>query len=380
MRGGQEEAQVDAVVRVSDEPALKYSFTADNTGTQQTGNFRVGVGFQHSNLTNHDDILSMQYVTGPNDDKQPNHLEPYPSKAVFIVGGAYKIPLYELGDSFEISSGYSNVNSGVVANLFNISGSGSIFGLRYNHNLRRSGDLDHKLTLSWDWRAYHSMVNQADTGGPSLVPDVTVQPLGLTYSGNYRAATHETSFYFGWFQNMPSENDAGQKAFDASRVGADAHYTLQHYGINHNRSFANDMQFRVAFSGQFTRNKLVSGEMWGIGGADSVRGFLEREIINDWGYRGSVEMYSPDFASKIPDVSNGTRMRALVFYDWGLAQRNAPTAAEVAGQHIASFGLGFRISSGTNMFTRIDYGVVLDPGGLQGRWDGRVHASFSYLF
>jgi hemolysin activation/secretion protein len=381
LRGGAEEAQVDAVVRVADEKPIKYSLSFDNSGTANTGMYRVGIGIQHSNLWNRDHTASLQYVTAPNDDAKPQHMELDTNKAVFILGASYHIPLYSLGDSIDLSAGHSNVNSGVVQNTFNISGAGTVAGARYNFNLPRWGDVEHKFAFSWDWRAYESRVTQV-TGGPQLVPDITVRPIGVTYSATHRAATNETSAYVGVYQNIPGPRDAGLIAFNATRVGADAWYFLQRYGLSHNRSFSNDVQMRASFSGQMTRDQLVSGEQYGIGGADSVRGFTEREIANDYGFRGSVEVYSPDFAGSLQSMGFGanTRIRALTFYDWGRVQRNRPTILEVHRQSIASAGFGVRVASGTNFFIRADYGIVIDAGGLQSRGEGRGHVNMSYIF
>jgi len=170
LRSGTEEGQVDAVVRVADERPNKLSMTLDNTGTQQTGLFRVGFGYQNSNMWNRDHVLNAQYVTAPNDDDKTNRLGLYPSKHVYILGAQYRIPLYRQGDSLEFSAGYSNVNSGVVLNLFNISGSGSVFGARYNQNLQKIGELEHKLSYGFDWRAYQSVVTQIGVVGAGLVP------------------------------------------------------------------------------------------------------------------------------------------------------------------------------------------------------------------
>ncbi len=383
LRGGAEEGQVDAVVRVSDENPLKYSFTIDNTGTGQTGIFRTGYGFQYANLWNSDHVLSMQYVTAPNNAVHTNRLSLSPSHNVRIFAAAYHVPLYSLGDSIDISAGYSSVNSGQVQLIgggatFNVSGSGTIAGLRYNRNLSRLGDIEQKVAFGLDWRAYQSFVAQVGAT-ESLVPNITVHPFSITYTGVYRLPTSETSVYAGWLENLPGGSDGGSDAFEASRAGARPAYTAWRYGINYNRAFETDWQLRFAFSGQATRDKLVSGEQFGIGGADSVRGFLEREVINDSGYRGTLEFYSPDFAGKLP-VGSGVRTRAVFFTDWGGVQRNDPTAAEIHAQHIGSVGFGFRLSRGSNMSFRLDYAVVTDKGGVQGRGDGRVHGSFSYVF
>ncbi len=388
LRSGAEEGQVDAVARVADERPNKLSVTLDNTGTEQTGVFRLGIGYQNANMFNRDHVLSAQYVTAPNDDDRTNRLGLYPSKHVLIAGMQYRIPLYRQGDTLEFSAGYSNVNSGVVANLFTISGSGTIFGARYNHNLQRIGDLEHKLSYSLDWRGYRNAVRQLDVAGFGLVPDVTVHPVTLTYAGVYRKSESESNFFISVSQNLPGGNDAGTGAFQGdahavparppARADANPRFFVTRWGFNHNRALPRDWQFRWGMSGQLTRDMLVSGEQFGIGGADSVRGFLEREIINDNGYRGTLELYSPDFGGSVP--VSGARTRALVFYDWGGVKRIRPAALEMYGQHVSSAGIGLRFSRGSNFSLRLDAATVIDKGGVQGAGDVRVHASMAYIF
>ena len=378
LRGGAEEGQVDAVVRVSDERLSKFSMTFDNTGTQQTGLYRVGFGFQYANLWNRDHVLSMQYVTSPSDSEHPNSTKLYPNNRVFILGASYRVPLYAAGDSIDMTVGYSNVNSGVVQNLFNVSGSGAIAGVRYNRNLPKFGEVEQRLALGVDWRGYHNDVTVAG-GGVPLVPDVTVHPISLTYLGLYRGTASETSFNLAAIQNLAGGNDGGSKAFTAARSGSDASYFITRWGVSHLQAFASDWQMRFAMNGQATNNKLVAGEQFGVGGMDSVRGFLEREVSSDSGYRGTAELYTPEYSAKI-GLPGGSRLRSLFFYDWGEVKRREPGIAELRQSSIASFGLGLRYSRGSNLSLRMDYAVVTDSGGTQGKSDGRLHASFAYVF
>ncbi|OGA45603.1 MAG: hypothetical protein A3G25_04355 [Betaproteobacteria bacterium RIFCSPLOWO2_12_FULL_63_13] len=378
LRSGAEEGLVDAVVRVSDEEPKKFSLTLDNTGTSQTGTIRVGLGFQDANMFSRDHVLSMQYVTAPNNASHVSKLSVIPSKDVTIIGGSYHIPLYRWGDSIDITAGYSNVDSGLVQNLFNVSGAGTIFGLKYNYALPRWGELDHRVAFAWDWRAFNSKVTQVGSDF-SLVPDITVHPISIQYSGIYRQSSHETSFNLGVYENLPGGNDGGSAAFEASRIGSRPGYLVWRYGVNHNRAFANDWQMRAAFNGQATRDRLVAGEQFGIGGIDSVRGFLEREVVNDHGYRGTVEAYTPDLAGMTKWL-DGYRMRGVLFYDWGRVTRLQPLLSEPFRQNIASAGFGARLSRGTNLSVRMDYAVVIDKGGLQGRGDGRLHMTLAYIF
>jgi hypothetical protein len=73
------------------------------------------MGFQHSNLWDRDHQFTFQYITNPEHVSQ-----------VTVLGAGYHIPLYGRGDSIDLILGYSDVDSGVVQQLFNVSGAGLI--------------------------------------------------------------------------------------------------------------------------------------------------------------------------------------------------------------------------------------------------------------
>ena len=240
------------------------------------------------------------------------------------------------------------------------------------------------MVASFDWRSYENKGVRPATGEPiQLIPDIVVHPISLVYSGLYRQQDSESGFSFGLTKNYPGGNDSEPKNFCASRNNglskcASAYYEIWRWSLNHSRALAGDFQLRAAVSGQYSYDMLVSGEQFGIGGMDSVRGFAEREITNDVGWRGTTELYGPDFGGKtgIP----GMRSRMLLFFDFGHVGRNRPGPAETHAENIASWGFGLRFSRGTNLAFRIDFAVVDNNGGSQTVGDNKVHASFSYIF
>ncbi len=397
LRSAQEEATVDAVVRVVDEKFERYSVSLDNTGqVTPIGRFRLGVGYQNSNLRNSDHILTLQYVGAPHDEVHTNRLALVPSSRVMVLGLGYKIPLYASGDALEFTAGYSNVGSGTVANLFTITGAGTVLGVRYTHNLDRLGDYEHRVSFALDERAYHNKGVRPLASTTQIIPDVTVHPVSVIYSGQLRSQDSETGGTIAFSQNIRGGNDGDLGAFCLSRsstVGdqfecANGRYAIWRWGFNHNRALSGDWQWRIGINGQITRDMLISGEQYGVGGADSVRGFLEREITNDQGYRGTTELYTPDFGGYFTAV-DGLRVRALAFYDWAGVKRNRPGPGEAHAAHVGSMGLGLRVARGNNLTLRLDLAWVTDEGARpnqngvspnQGVGDGRAHASLSYVF
>jgi hemolysin activation/secretion protein len=360
LRASDREGYADAVIRVADARPLKYSVSLDNTGNSNTGFFRSGFAFQHANLFNRDHVLTAQYLTSTT----------LPDK-VAVLGAGYRIPFYESGDSIDLVAGYSDVDSGTVQSLFTVTGKGLILALRYNKALRRWGDLEHKLTFGFDYRDYQNSV-QPIGGGTNLVPDVTVHPLSITYAGAIRQTQQEWSFYASGLRNIVGGNDGRDIEFKASRSNGRAAYRVFRWGGTFARNLAGDYQARVQLHGQYTPDPLVAGEQFGIGGAESIRGFNERYYSSDKGYRGSVEFYTPDLGART-GVENA-RMRFLGFYDWGTAERNMRLPGELRGGAMDSVGVGMRISYKNNLSIRMDYAAVMHDGSQNGTVVGRANA------
>ncbi|MBI1397821.1 MAG: BamA/TamA family outer membrane protein [Betaproteobacteria bacterium] len=368
LRSSETEGAVDAVARVVDQKPWRAAISVDTTGTPATGTLRTGVSAQHANLFNRDQVLSAQYITSP---RYPSH--------VTIVGLGYHIPLYTLGDSLDLAYVYSDVNSGQTetsVGTLAISGGGQFYSARYNANLPRRGNWDQKFVFGADWRDYTNNVHTTGSS-TSLIPDVSVHPLSIGYSGRRRTQQDDLSLFLSAYRNIPGRTDGNASGFARSRSGATPAYTVWRYGASYLRSLPRDWQARVSVSGQYTADMLIAGEQFGIGGMDSVRGFLEREIANDRGTRSSVELYTPEFGL---GADHGFRSRGLAFFDYGYVARNSPLPGELSAETIASYGLGLRGSFRDVMSVRLDVGNVYQAGGTQNKGDKRLQGVVSVFF
>lgn len=390
LRAGENESEMDATIRVQDEKFWRAGVSLDNTGSPATGMWRLGAAFQHSNLFNRDHTLTVQYMLDPEPIDQFDDLK--------ILGLGYRIPFYNLNASLDLLAGYSSIGTAsgqVISGVpFNIAGSGTVFGARWNYQLPRVpgwNDFEHRVSFGIDYKAFsNSRLGFIQNGAIQPVqPDVTVHPISATYSGARTMDSAQFGFYGTFLHNFyPHGNDAGEEKFNGpvtvgSRPGVGrATYTVWRAGANYIFAFPNDVQLRAVTAGQWTRDALIPGEQFGLGGWESVRGMREREASNDRGLRASLEVYSPDLSSAM-SIPNG-RLRLLAFYDWGYLSQNfkhatvcAPAACRFSA---SSIGFGMRLTLPQGFSMRLDYAQMYDPAIIGNRGDGRLHFGMAFAF
>ena len=359
-----EEGKVDAVVRVTDSDPWRTTAFFDNTGNPTTGHNRAGIGFLNANFGGADHVLNLQLITSPTqwDD-------------VVILGGGYRIPLYESNALFDLYGGYSDVNSGVLQDLFAVSGSGTILGGRYTQVMPRLGSYEQKFAIGLEWKAFENDVVLVGGTG-TLVPDVTTIPLTFSYIGRDVEPGRDVGFYLSYSQNNPyGDGDASRQAIMAVRAGAKPRFQIVRAGFSYSKALPDDNLLRVALDGQYTQDALIPGEQFGMGGMNSVRGFYERTTAHDIGHRVSVEMYGPEIGHQIaPDW----RARTLGFIDAARGKDQQPVRLAESG--IMSIGVGLRATKGRQWSLRGDFAMVVDGTANREKGEIRTHFAVAYTF
>ncbi len=338
--------ELKARIKVTDQRPLKLFASADNTGTIQSGEYRLGIGVQHYNLFDLDHIMALQYQTSAD----------YPSR-VSIASGSYRIPFYTLGDTLDVYAGYSNVDNGtsqISGTDIQVSGQGIVAGVRYNLNLRRLGNYEHKLLFGADYRFYD---NSALLSGSELASDVTTHPFSLTYILGVKKHYINIDGYLGVIHNEPWGHKGSQKDFENSKNGANPRYWIIRYGTNIMAKPVGDWLARFVVNAQYSDDRLISGEQLGLGGASSVRGYQEREESFDAGFYGSAELYTPDLA-KILSIS-GAQIRLVAFYDAGYGYNNHIQYGDNRYNTLESAGAGLRVHLDEYFSFAIDGAVAM---------------------
>lgn len=366
LQSGAQPGRVDAVESVADEKTWSAGGMLDNSGYTSSGRTHVTAQYQNFDVFGLDHTFSAQYTTSTED---PSRLHVY--------GAGYHIPLYRYASSLDFYGTYSTIRSGTVSvGLLDlqVSGAGAVFGAHLTHNLPRLGHYDSQLVLGLDRKEFRNDIGFA---GQQLGGDVTVDPLSLSYVGQWAGTAGQINLYLTAVRNIPGGSQASDSNFTTARSGASSSYGLLRYGAGFTRPLPREWLLRLTFNGQAAHAALVPGEQFGVGGATSVRGLQERALEDDQGFTANAEVHTPNLCGFRASVA---RCNALTFFDDGHLWRNGSLPGEAAHQTVNSAGVGFRLFYGKYLSAQMDYGRVVSASDPQHKGDQRLHALLALAY
>lgn len=347
---------VDARIDVTEDRIEKYTLTYDNSGTAAAGYNRVSLAYQNANMGNRDHMLNLAM----------NTTVEHPDKGLNVVA-AYRIPFYQHGVSLDLIGSYSDSRSTTDLpggnGTLNFTGRGTYVGTRLNQSLPSIGEYRHKMIYGLD---YKDFANETVTNGGlrSNQGSVTSTPLSLGYVAQAATPTYQAGGSITYAANMGFGLHSTDKHYNDDTTGAPVRWDAWRLSGSLGLPLPEDWQLRAAANAQFTRNRLVNAERFGIGGASSVRGYAERAVAGDSGYSANVELYTPDFGKHLKE---NVKARGVFFVDHGLVRQtqNVQTGAGLPPLALLSIGLGLRLNYGKDFAVKADVGFSQTPAAKQ---------------
>ncbi|MBV8503128.1 MAG: ShlB/FhaC/HecB family hemolysin secretion/activation protein [Paucibacter sp.] len=370
---GAQTGEIDARVAVTEQPERRWSVSADNTGNPQTGRSRANLGLQQANLFGGDSTLNLQAQIAP---QKPG--------AVAVLSGNLHTPLYGAGLALDVAAAWSDVDGGTTstaAGPLQFTGKGRVLGLRLGGALPRSGDFSQRLAAGMDWRDY--LNNCTITGLPagacgSSGASVSVSPIALEYQAQWSGAL-PFALQLSFASNTGLFGSHRQAADVAAiRSGAPLDYKLVRLNVMGQMDLSAGWQIGWRGAGQGTGSGLVPGEQFGLGGANAVRGYAEREVTGDSALFGSAELRTPELGSAQGWLRH---LKLLVFGDTGRVWNHLGSACRGSQTrcNLASAGVGARLSDGP-WSVRLDLADALKTGTSTRRNDTFLHVQAAYEF
>ena len=339
LRAGVAPGTAQALLSVHDRAPIHADLSYDNFGNPLAGRNHLNAGFTGGNALTEGDLVGLHVVF------------PFPSASDPFYSASYSAPLGDRGDRLGFQ--YSNAVTSVGGDLavLDIRGKADIFGLILQHpilrtlsestnfsaglvaksvknfvftNVLTSNDQLRELVVSYDANTVRGKVR-------TLYSGVLTQGLGTLLGG------------VGNANPLPSRAHAGdgfaKLNFDAFHI-----YDLSKH----------DLLF-LHGTAQLASNSLPTAELIGLGGVESVRGFLQSEFLGDEGYTLSAEIRHAVLDEK------KTHVQLAAFVDQGGARVEHTQPGEIQSQSRTGAGVGVRAGFGRTTSVRMDLGFPLHP-------------------
>ncbi|MFY7864423.1 ShlB/FhaC/HecB family hemolysin secretion/activation protein [Roseateles sp.] len=383
LRPGLVPGTVEAELKVSDQLPMSATFELNNRHAANTEPWRASLNLRYDNLWQRDHGLSLSYITAPKAPEQSK-----------VLVANYTAPL-SASDTLLLSVVLSDslvepLGAGKVI------GKGSTWGARWLRSVGRADEL-HSFSLGADYKNVKE--DQA-----SLSTPLKYLPFQLGYTGNWfgnrSQITLNTSLVFAVRSLLQRDidclgNSGKVDQFQCKRDGADGGFAYWRGELRDNRPLAawvgseaslGSLSSRVGW--QLATQPLVSGEQFSIGGADTVRGFLEAEASGDSALLASLEWRSANLLNLASPASGsdrdaGTRLgfwrelSLLAFLDAARVQTLQPLPEQSSATRLLGTGLGLRLRTAPNLSTEFDLAWPLKSTAFSRKGEPRVHVRLS---
>jgi hemolysin activation/secretion protein len=330
LKSGQDPGTLDVNLKVKDDLPLHGSVELNNRYTPDTKPLRLNVSLSYANLFQTFQSLSLQYQVAP---QQPSDAEVY--------SATYLIPFAPGGPSLALYAVKTDSDVSTVGTLA-VFGKGHIYGARYIAPLPTGGGsgFSQGFTLGTDYKDFGQSVLLSQGGG--IQTPIHYMNWSVAYDASlatpHTQTTIEGAADFGILGIVNSAEE-----FEQNRFLAEPNYFYIRLNATHERLLTHDFTLALRLNSQYTVEPLISNEQFAIGGAESVRGYLEAEALGDYGASVGLELRSPSLPVLIARGAHGAY--AYLFTDAGVVALNDPLPAQEARTNIWSFGGGMRLTS-----------------------------------
>ncbi len=379
---------IDAELVVEDNWPIHGSVEFANTGTKASGDYRLRSTLQHSNLTKHGDTLTFDWLTEPC------------SSDINAYSASYHLP-FSRKWSFNIFGGYSESYLDEVLPELSVRGEGWFGGAQFTRVIHENDDHRIQLSLGWMYQniSQDDQLQNFDLGKRRT--EVSMPMLTLGYASRRFDRFNGRNF----FSNTMLYNSAGH--FGASEsdefVRGDGTFFINRFQLaRFQRLFSGPetpgkWSLFVKLEGQIANDPLDPSMKKSIGGANSVRGYVEHELSGDDAVVASLELRTPllqnfipgltkdeEYLSLNPDAWQRHRLQFLVFCDYGWVKQEG-SEMDNAGdgrktqETMLSVGAGLRLGLTKYSQMRFDWGFPLEQTEEQ-RQGGRAHFAVQLQF
>lgn len=353
VEGTDNKEKVDLLVQVDDDLPTHLTLDYNNLGARTTGRNRLGATFQWGNFTNRADMLTLRYVESDILNANVEGLD------LFSLG--YKTPINNHGTSLNFSYANSAFQVGRELQVLDIRGDADVFSLTVDHPIVRGPDANLYIDGGFIFQDIQNTILGTQLSRDRLREVVLglrgdwTSGSGRNYAGG-RITQDLGTGLGGLSPNDPfSSRQAGggftKMTFDLARVQRINQELYAIFRGHHQTGFSS----------------LPFAEQYGLGGINTVRGYLQSAYLGDTGYNVNAEL------RWAPLEDNRELLEIGFFLDHGASAIKRPFPGEIPNVALTGAGAGIHLRLPEETYIRAEVGVPLGNSPITARdGDGAV--------
>jgi hemolysin activation/secretion protein len=339
---GTRSGTVDVDLNVKDNLPVHGSLSLDNRYSPDTTPLRIDGSVSYDNLWQRGDTINMAFQVAP---QRPND--------ALVFTGSYlaRVP----NNDWLTFLFYGLVSNSKVSTVgsTNVVGRGHVLGIRAITDLPGGDGFFDTLSSGIDYKEFDQNVS---LGGATLPSPVTYYPITASYSANWQSDHARTQFDIGPTLSVRGLGSSPSE-FDTKRYKAESNFIYVRGDLSRQQDLPGNFQLYVKAQGQVSNQSLINSEQFSLGGQDTVRGYLESEVLADEAIAGTVELRSPPLEQYLgPDVNS---WRVFLFTDGGWGAIVDPLQDQQPNFTLLSVGAGTRLQLIDHLNGTVDVAVPL---------------------
>jgi hemolysin activation/secretion protein len=345
---------------ILDNKAYGASLGVDNRGTPFNGPMQINAGLSGNALLKNYERMGLQGVVTSDTDE------------LKFYSGFYEQPISSEGTKIYFSASKSESVPGDALKEFEIKGESKTFTLKISHPFIRSRAENLTGTLGYS----HRNSATAILGELDSEDRLRIVNLGMSYDfvDEYRGV-NLVSFNLSKGFDIFDSTKTGSKNLTRSLGHSD--FTKASGEMLRLQQLAPSWMLLGSMSWQYSFEKLLASEEFGVGGSQYGRAYDSSEITGDQGLAFKLELQRAILMKKkyLRDV------QAYTFFDFGKIWNRIPTSTGLTTEDLYSMGMGVRFNMTENISGYLEWNKPLDQiVSSEGNKDGRFFFSLSARF
>lgn len=328
------------ILELAEADPFLMDFGIDNYRSPSVGSLEGTVGATHLNLFGWGDRFSVGYSG---------------SEGLDIVELRYTVPVNGLNGTVQVA--YESESSRIIDPVFleaGIRGNSDTFSLSYRQPLTRTLANEFALGLGFDWRESRSFILDDIPFSFSVGPEDGI------------ATVSRVNFFQDWVNRDINSVIAARSQFNlglgilgatVNDTGTDGEFFSWLGQFQWVEQLSSDLLLVSRVNAQLTPDSLLTLERFSIGGIDTVRGYIQDQIVTDNGITASTELR----------IAVAEDVQLTPFIDAGGGWNNQTPDPE--NPFLLGIGLGMQWQPNEDFSLRVDYGLpIIAVGDTGNSW------------